>query len=109
MLNPTAPAKNNASRMNDLRLTLKGRTMAMDPATTAFMKNAAPINSPMAKLPEPTLMAENVENRSGEPFPKAKKVTPAMDSDIRRDWASVARFGQKKSLAAIPIALKRKE
>jgi hypothetical protein len=82
--------------------------MAMDPATTDVMKKAAPMSSPMAKLPEPTLMAANVEKRSGDPFPSARKVTPAMDSDIRNVFANVARFGQKKSLAAIPMALNRK-
>jgi len=35
-------------------------------------------------------------------------VTPAMDSDRRRDWARVARLGQKKSLAAMPMAPKRR-
>jgi hypothetical protein len=41
-------------------------------------------------------------------LPRARKVTPAIDSDIRRVCANVARLGQKKSLAAIPIALNRK-
>jgi len=53
-------------------------------------------------------MAAKVEKRSGEPFPNAKKVTPAMDSDMRNVWARVAKFGQKKSLEAIPIALNRR-
>jgi hypothetical protein len=30
-------------------------------------------------------MAAKVEKRSGEPLPRARKVTPAIDSDIRSD------------------------
>ena len=80
--------------------------MAMDPETTVVMKNAAPISSPIARLPEPTLIAANVENKSGDPFPRARNVTPAIDSDIRNVCDNVARLGQKKSLAAMPMALK---
>ena len=104
-LNPTAPAKKITSRRNDFLLTLNGRTIAIDPATTEVMKNAAPINSPIARLPDPTFIAEKVENKSGEPFPSARKVTPASDWDMRSVWERVARLGQKKSLAAIPMAL----
>jgi hypothetical protein len=82
--------------------------MAMEPDTTDVMKNAAPMSSPIARLPEPTLIAANVEKRSGEPLPNARKVTPAIDSDIRRVWDRVAKLGQKKSLAAMPIALNNK-
>ena len=92
------------SRRKDLRETLKGRTIAIEPETTEVMKNAAPMSSPIARLPEPTRIAANVENRSGEPFPSARKVTPAIDSDMRSVCARVARLGQKKSLAAIPMA-----
>lgn len=80
----------------------------MEPDTTDVMKNAAPMSSPIARLPEPTLIAANVEKRSGEPLPNARKVTPAIDSDIRRVWDRVAKLGQKKSLAAMPIALNNK-
>jgi hypothetical protein len=97
-----------ASRRKDFRDTLKGLTIAIDPATTDEMKKAAPMSSPMARLPEPTRMAAKVEKRSGDPFPRARKVTPAMDSDIRSVCERVARLGQKKSLDAIPIALNRK-
>jgi hypothetical protein len=107
-LNPTAPAKKRASRRNDLRLILNGFTIAIDPATTDVIKNAAPMSSPIARLPEPTLIAENVEKRSGEPLPRARKVTPAIDSDNRRLWARVARLGQRKSLAAMPMAVNNK-
>jgi len=41
------------------------------------MKLAAPINSPIAKLPASLLSAEKVENTSGDPFENARKVTPA--------------------------------
>jgi hypothetical protein len=44
------------------------------------LKVAAPNNSPIAKLKVPWFIAENVENTSGLPFPKAKKVTPAVVS-----------------------------
>jgi len=51
--------------------------MHIDPTTHDTMKDAAPTSSPIAKLPEFARIAENVENKSGLPFPKAKKVTPA--------------------------------
>jgi hypothetical protein len=51
--------------------------MPILPDTTDTMKNAAPISSPMANDPDPLFMAENVLNRSGLPFPKARIVTPA--------------------------------
>src|SRR5205809_7967102 len=75
----TAKAKNNTSRTNDLRATLKGRVIAIEPATTAVMNDAAPISSPIASEPELTFIATKVENTSGLPFPKARKVTPALD------------------------------
>lgn len=40
--------------------------------------------------------------------PKAKKVTPAVLSPIPSLSATVARFGQKKSEAVMPIVAKRK-
>lgn len=43
------------------------------------MNEAAPKSSPMAKDPEPCLREAKVENTSGEPFEKAKKVTPAWE------------------------------
>lgn len=79
----------------------------MAPTTQDTMKDAAPNNSPMAKLPELARMAENVENTSGLPLPKARKVTPATFSSSPRMEASVARFGQKKSDALIPSVEKR--
>jgi hypothetical protein len=71
------------------------------------MNPAAPINSPIAKLPEFVFIAANVENTSGLPFPKAKNVTPAMLSLIPSSVEIVLRLTQKKSLAAMPIVLKR--
>ena len=47
-------------------------------------------------------MAEKVENRSGEPFPNARKVTPATFSFSPSVFAIVARLGQKKSEAQMP-------
>jgi len=76
---------------------------AIEPATTAVMKPAAPKSSPTAKEPELVLMAAKVEKTSGLPFPKAKKVTPAILSLIPRIVAIVLKFMQKKSEAAIPI------
>jgi hypothetical protein len=108
MLNPAATMKNPTSLTKLLRATLKGRTRAIDPATTAVMKQAAPINSPIAKLAEFVLMAANVENTSGLPLPKAKNVTPAILSLIPKRLAIVLRLTQKKSLAAIPMVLNRR-
>jgi hypothetical protein len=81
--------------------------MAMEPATTAEIKEAAPISSPTASEPEPIFIAANVLNTSGDPFPNARNVTPAMLSDIPRMLAIVERLMQKKSLAAIPMVVKR--
>lgn len=78
----------------------------MDPATTPVMKLAAPINSPTAMLALLELMAANVLKTSGEPFPKAKKVTPAKLSLNPRIVAMVLKLTLKKSLAAIPIVVK---
>src|SRR2546423_9266812 len=83
-LNPTAPAKNMTSRTNDFRETLNGRTMAIEPDTTDVMKNAAPMSSPIARLPDPTFMAADVAKRTGEPLPNARNGTQAIDSDLQR-------------------------
>ena len=74
----------------------------IEPTTTETINDAAPRSSPIARLPELVRMAENVENTSGLPFPKARKVTPATFSSSPRIFARVARFGQKKSDADIP-------
>jgi hypothetical protein len=77
--------------------------MHIEPTTTETMKDAAPTSSPIARLPDPARIAERVENKSGLPFPKARKVTPAMLSPRPKTSAMVARFGMKKSEAAMPI------
>ena len=82
--------------------------MHMEPTTQDTMNVAAPMSSPMAKLPELARMAENVEKTSGLPFPKAKKVTPATFSSKPSSWEMVARFGVKKSEALMPRVEKRK-
>lgn len=41
------------------------------------MKEAAPINSPRAKAPEPAFKAESDAKQSGLPFAKARSVQPA--------------------------------
>lgn len=53
----TAPARNDASRINVILLDLNGRMMPMDPDTTDTSKKAAPISSPIAKDPDPELIA----------------------------------------------------
>lgn len=107
MLKLAATIKNPTSLTKLRRATLNGRTRAMDPATTAVMKPAAPINSPIARLAELVLKAANVEKTSGLPFPNAKKVTPAMLSLMPSKCAIVLKLTQKKSLAAMPIVLNK--
>jgi len=51
-------------------------------------------------------MDMTVLNKSGEPFPTARKVTPARFSGMFSTLAIVWRFGVKKSLAAIPMVEK---
>ena len=97
-----ATVKKPTSRRNGIRSTWNGLMIHMDPTTQETMNDAAPSSSPIAKLPESARMAENVENTSGEPFPNARKVTPATFSSKPRSSARVARLGQKKSEALIP-------
>jgi hypothetical protein len=106
MLKLTAITKNPTSRTKLRRATLKGRTKAMEPATTDVMKVAAPINSPIAKLPLLDRIAAKVEKTSGLPFPNARKVTPVRLSLSPRMLASVLKSIHRKSLAAMPIVLK---
>lgn len=108
VLKLTATTKNPTSRKKLLRATLNGRTNAMEPATTDVINVAAPINSPMAKLPLFDLIAAKVEKTSGLPFPKARNVTPVKLSLIPRTLAKVLRFMHRKSLAAIPMVLNNK-
>ena len=82
--------------------------MHMEPTTQDTMKVAAPMSSPIAKLPELARMAENVEKTSGLPFPKANNVTPATFSSKPSSWEMVARLGIKKSEALMPRVEKRK-
>jgi hypothetical protein len=81
----------------------------MEPATTDVMKLAAPINSPMARLPLFERMAANVEKTSGLPLPNARKVTPVRLSLKPRMLASVLKSIHRKSLAAMPMVLKRSD
>ena len=57
----------------------------------------------MAKPNVPPLSAANVEKTSGLPFPKARKVTPAVDSFSPRKEAMEDKLGQKKSEAVMPM------
>jgi hypothetical protein len=79
----------------------------MLPTTMEMMNTDAPRSSPIANENVLLLNAEKVENTSGEPLPKARKVTPAVDSPIPSRSATVARLGQKKSDAEMPIVAKR--
>ena len=109
MLKVTAITKYPTSRTKLRRATLKGRTKAIEPATTDVMKLAAPINSPTAKLPLLDRIAANVEKTSGLPLPNARNVTPVKLSLNPNMLASVLRSIHKKSLAAIPIVLNRSD
>jgi hypothetical protein len=53
-------------------------------------------------------MAAKVENTSGLPLPKARKVTPVKLSLIPKMFAIVLKFIQRKSEAAMPMVLKRR-
>jgi hypothetical protein len=106
MLKLTAITKYPTSRTKLRRATLNGRTKAIEPATTDVMKVAAPINSPIAKLPLFDRIAAKVEKTSGLPFPNARKVTPVRLSLNPRILASVLKSMHRKSLAAMPIVLK---
>jgi hypothetical protein len=75
----SADEKKMTSRRKGAFVTRNGDTTATDPATTEVMKLAAPISSPIANDPDPCVIALKVLNKSGDPFPKAKKVTPALD------------------------------
>lgn len=55
------------------------------------------------------LIAAKVEKTSGLPFPKARKVTPVRLSLKPRKLANVLRSMHRKSLAAIPMVLNRRD
>ena len=84
MTRETAMKKNPTSLRNGYLSTLKGRIMHIEPTTQLTIKEAAPNNSPTAKLPVLLRIAEKVENTSGLPFPNARKVTPATFSSSPR-------------------------
>jgi hypothetical protein len=106
MLKLAATMKNPTSLTKVFFPTRNSRTNAIDPATTAVMKPAAPISSPTARLPLCEFIAAKVEKTSGLPFPKARNVTPAILSLIPNIDAIVLRLMQKKSEAAMPIVVK---
>jgi hypothetical protein len=82
--------------------------MAMLPETTAVMKPAAPISSPIARPPEWELMAAKVEKTSGLPLPKARNVTPVKLSLMPSKVAMVLKLIHRKSEAAMPIVLNKR-
>ena len=100
--------KKPTSRRKGPRSTLNGLMIHIEPTTHDVMNEAAPRSSPMARPPEFVLMAENVANTSGLPFPNARNVTPATLSSKPSICAMVLRFGQKKSEALMPSVEKRK-
>lgn len=67
------------------------------------MKQAAPINSPMASYGLPEVIAAHVEKRSGPPFPNASSVTPANVSLRCKVFAMKLKLAEKKLSAHIPI------
>lgn len=75
----------------------------VDQVSGDSLKVAAPNNSPTASPNVPPFNAAKVEKTSGDPFPKARKVTPAVLSLSPSTAARVARLGQKKSEAEMPI------
>lgn len=105
----TAMKKKPTSRRNGALWTRNGLMIHIEPTTHDTMNDAAPSNSPMAKLPISARIADSVEKRSGEPLPKARKVTPAKFSSRPRSWAMEARLGVKKSEALIPRVENRKK
>lgn len=107
MLKAMATMKNPTSLMKLFLGTAKSWMRAIEPATTAVMNPAAPMSSPIARLPLLLLMAAKVEKTSGLPFPNARKVTPAMLSLKPRMPEMVLRLMQKNSLAATPIVVNR--
>jgi hypothetical protein len=82
--------------------------IAIEPTTIDVMKLAAPMSSPTARPKVPWRTDTNVEKTSGDPFPNASNVTPAVVSDSPRYAARVARFGQKKSEAVMEMEQNRK-
>lgn len=87
---------------------MNGLMIDMDPTTTEMMNEVAPISSPIANEPVSALIAANVENTSGAPLPKPRRVTPARFSERPNLHEIVDRLGQKKSEATIPTKEKRK-
>jgi hypothetical protein len=108
MLNATASVKKPTSLKKWNFLTLKGLTRTIEPATTQQMKLAAPISSPIARLPLPAFSEANVLKRSGAPFAHPTIVAPATSSGSPKRDARVERLGQKKSEATMPKNEKRK-
>ncbi len=58
--------------------TLEGHNMETDPTTTVVTKTLAPSSAPMPiRTSLPPENDDTEENTSGDPFPIARKVTPA--------------------------------
>lgn len=80
--------------MRPLSEILNGLVIATEPAITEVTKTPAPINSVNIIITASPLDTRDVK-MSGAPFPNANIVTPAMLSDRRIIWASIASDGQK--------------
>jgi hypothetical protein len=100
--------KKQISRVYVFRSTRNSLTRAIEPATTPVIKLAAPMSSPTAILALLEPIAAKVLKTSGDPLPNARNVTPAKLSLRPRTVAIVLRLTLKKSLAAIPIVVKRR-
>ncbi len=86
-----------------LKSVVPGEDRNTDATTTQRIKLEAPTSSPTAISAEPELMAEYVENTSGDPFPNASNVTPMRLSEMRRVWEMATKLGHRKSEAAVPM------
>ena len=76
--------------------------------TTPVTKRPDPTKAPTEKnIPPPSLPAADIEARtSGAPFPKARSVTPANDSENFNVSATFSKAGDKYPSAVDPNMLK---
>lgn len=86
--------------------TLIGRfeRIMTDAVTTPVTNSPEPDRDPTEKnIPVCSLPAADTEVRtSGAPFPIARRVTPANDSDIPRVDATFSKAGERKASAVVP-------
>ena len=72
--------------------------------TTPVTNRPDPTKEPTAKnIPPPSLPEAEIEARtSGAPFPSAKSVTPARDSENPRAFDTFSRAGERYASAVVP-------